>query len=144
MKLFNGSTSRTVSHNDNGVVYTLLPGSLSEVPDHIAPNILNAWHEVSNQGPASENTATEPWETRCGPIWEAAKKEFRIDLDKQIASSGPDRPVVTEPEVPADAINTETGTINDKLLNTHLCTYCQKEFTKIGLLRNHMKVDHNV
>lgn len=146
MKIYNTSPSRVISYTDNGIIYNIDPLTLLEVPDQVGAAILDEWSEASTEGPAKVALPPEPWEHKAGPAWEEAKKAHGLSdsTTPPKTPTGPDTPPVEEEHIPADAVNTETGEVNDKLTNTHLCTYCQQEYKRIGDLRNHMKKQHSV
>lgn len=143
IKVYNESRDRTAIETDGGVTYRVDPQQVTELPATVAHRMISEWPSLRIIA-ESKVRSTDVWEARMGKAWDAVKREFNIDLDAKREVVGPETPPVEEPPMPADAVDPETGRVIDKNTNTHLCTYCQKEYKTLGPLRAHMKRDHNV
>lgn len=147
MNIRNTSPTRNINFTDEGgIVYTIEALKMLEVPDQVGIKIIRDWPEAQNVSNTAVEQKEVPWEHKAGPAWEEAKRAFGLTDGTEPTKpvTGPDTPPVEEQPEPSDAVDPETGAVNEKLTNVHLCTYCQKEYKRIGDLRNHMKNEHQV
>jgi len=143
LKVYNASPDRVAILAEGSDTYRVEPESLAEFPAEIAHRLVEAWPSVRLMEKQRAVADQDIWELRAGPAFEAAQREFNIDIHRPKDVEGPARPPVQEEKIPDDAYN-EDGTINAKETNTHTCTYCAKDYSRIGDLRNHMRKEHNV
>lgn len=145
ISITNVSSSRTISHEDGGVVFTLGPNMTMDFENQVGEAILSGWPIAKANGEEKPNLARTPWEYSAGPTWEKAKLENKLmEHAVQKATVGADRPAVVEPPVPQDAIDVDSGKVIEAKLNTHVCNMCEKPYKQLGALRTHQRKEHNV
>lgn len=142
MQIFNESVSKTIVHSEGGEYYRIDPLQTAEIPDEIAESILSGWPTAKVPGKTKDNLPAVPWEHRCGDVWEKAKKEFGIKEKAMKETRGPERPEVVEPEIPADAVDPDSGRIQKDKLNKNVCPTCAAEFPTLKGCRLHQRKKH--